>query len=131
MTNSKKDSELEKLAMLFANRIGSPWGEGATYTHSQAEPGDDGDKPKENGRLYSHLNDKDFELFVTDFVQAINSKYITKEESDRRVLEAEGWYLNRLIGIGHGHDTLDDVKNKSYSRIAELRELLKGDGNGR
>lgn len=78
------DSELEELGRLFANRIGSPYGEGATYSHSQAEPEDD-DKPRENGRLYSHLDDPDFELFVKDFVQAIKSKYISRKEIEEAI----------------------------------------------
>lgn len=66
--------ELNRLAILFANRIGSPWGEGATYSHKLAIPdvGDE-DEYKENGRLYSHLDDRDFELFVADLVTELQS----------------------------------------------------------
>lgn len=60
--------EIDELAKLMANRIGSPWGEGATYSHERAETSE---KPKENGRLNSHLDDEDFELFVSDLKQAI------------------------------------------------------------
>lgn len=74
MTNYNENTEeLRDIAVLFANRIGSPWGEGATYSHSQAEPQDEDDKPEENGKLYSHFDDPDFDLFVTDFVEAIQA----------------------------------------------------------
>ena len=81
---------VDELAKLFANRIGSPYGEGATYSHSQAEPEDESDKPKANGRLYSHLDDEDFELFVRDFKSEVHSLLISKlPEKKPLVLEKE------------------------------------------
>lgn len=70
---SKSNSELREIAILFANRIGSPWGEGATYSHSQAIPDHDADKPSANGKLNSHLDNEDFERFVDDLTKAITA----------------------------------------------------------
>lgn len=75
--------EIDELAKLMANRIGSPWGEGATYSHERAETSE---KPKENGCLNSHLDDEDFELFVSDLKQAILALK-KKWETEARVNE--------------------------------------------
>lgn len=55
-------------------------------------------------------------------IQAIKSNYITKEESDRRVLEAR---MNELEMLEGCPPILVDGTIKD--RIAELRKLLKGD----
>lgn len=70
MSNTKQ--QIEELAKLFANRIGSPWGEGATYVVGKELPEDEDDEFQPNGKLFSHLNDSDFELFVKDLSKAID-----------------------------------------------------------
>lgn len=89
---------VDELAKLFANRIGSPYGEGATYSHSQAEPEDESDKPKANGRLYSHLDDEDFELFVRDFKSEVHSLLISKlpDTPENKAV------LNEMFGVQNG-----------------------------
>lgn len=79
----------------------------------------------------------DAELLTRDqAIQAINSNYITKEESDRRVLEGR---IDELQTHGDQWRVwLDDTKNVKLIyvvnwydlRIAELRELLNGDKDG-
>ena len=72
----EQDKELREMAVLFANRIGSPWGEGATYDRSRTEPEDSADIEDDrqpNGRLYSHLPDDDFESFVADMTEYITA----------------------------------------------------------
>jgi hypothetical protein len=110
---------VDELAKLFANRIGSPWGEGATYSHSQAEPEDENDKPKENGRLYSHLDDEDFELFVRDFKSEVYSLLISKlpeKKPDKTGETPEGTTFHKADGswvtandFGY-NSAIDDMK---------------------
>ena len=78
-SNNELD-KLDEIAKLMANRIGSPWGEGATYSHDQYDP--DGET-KDNGRQNSHLDDDDFELFVSDLKQQLSNliKEIIGEDS--------------------------------------------------
>lgn len=112
MTNQ---SELRETAVLFANRIGSPWGEGATYDRSRTEPEDpddiDEDDRKPSGKLYSHLSDEDFDLFVADFVA-----YITADRKrvalEARIAELENnkWLPNEAKWIEQEADRIAELK---------------------
>lgn len=110
---STPDNELRQLAILFANRIGSPWGEGATYSHSQAEA-DEGDKPQENGKLYSHLDDKSFELFVNDLEQALQQLILSERIDELSSVQLEhGRYSTQTF--------VDGVPMTIENRIAQLK----------
>jgi len=112
-------SELRQVAILFANRIGSPWGEGATYDRSRTEPEDpeeiDEDDRKPNGKLYSHLSDSDFDLFVADFMDYITANY-TPNTKLKALIEAS----EKLNLEFHGRP---DCKNCALQE--QLAELIK------
>jgi len=117
MTNQ---SELRETAVLFANRIGSPWGEGATYDRSRTEPEDpddiDEDDRKPSGKLYSHLSDEDFDLFVADFVA-----YITADRK-RVALEARIHEIGLMQHQARVNlKTSNAVADWGDIRIAELK----------
>ena len=116
-------SELRQVAILFANRIGSPWGEGATYDRSRTEPEDpeeiDEDDRKPNGMLYSHLSDSDFDLFVADFMDYITANYTPNSEVAERERAARVKELERIIRGYHSVDHLMD-EQELKERIAEL-----------
>lgn len=103
MTNSKKDSELEEILRIYSIAV--------QELHAGVVPFDDG---IEAGR------------WRAEALQAINSKYITKEESDRRVLEGRLSEAN-IFGNWNADAGIVELWDVIERRTAELRELLKGD----
>lgn len=65
-------SNIEKLAYKFANRISSPYGEGAIYLKENDLRVSDSDIEHTKGKTVSHLDDKSFEMFVSDLIKEIS-----------------------------------------------------------
>lgn len=122
MTNSKKDSELRKILIGFNSKCIDIYESKSDYRSAEQITAD-------------------LERALEKAIFVIESKYITKEESDRRVLEGridileEVLWSRELTQVGEVVATskvahiLSNVRRGVYTpnRIAELRELLKGD----
>lgn len=134
MTNSKKDSESNRILgdlRIFQSVYADL---ASVLTHV----------PGENAYVYKGIDPYELEdERFTITVEAIKTKYITKEESDRRVLEAR---TEEAKSLGVGKPPKEHAKNIQYmsgfnyarntlarqraTRLAELRELLNGDTDG-
>ena len=114
MTNSKKDSELESVVQIIIEQAVS---QGQTNSSLR-----DNRNPREKV-LYAIA-----ERYTKQVLSIINSKYITKEESDRRVLEGRIADIEWILGQ---HSDRYAMAEKLLIQLkSELRELLKGDKEG-
>lgn len=125
---SKDKQTIREIAILFANRIGSPYGEGATYDRSQAEADED-DKPSANGKLWSHLDDDDFELFVDDLTKAIQSERV---QAQREEVERFGGKSLHAVDVGSfcrkgGEQFRPCLQCLKEERLADLQRGQEGD----
>jgi hypothetical protein len=61
-------------------------------------------------------------LLAANIVQAQTTIILSiiKQEKLEARIEVEEWHLDRLIGLGHGHDTLEEVKSKTYKRLTDI-----------
>lgn len=65
-------NDIETIAYKFANRISSPWGEGAIYRKENDLEVSDSDIKHTKGKTVSHLDDRSFEMFVSDLIKEIS-----------------------------------------------------------